>query len=122
MKSSSILNTKCFEFKHYFERNEELYFNFGLDTVFLEFNLIDVEFELMFYSNRSFNLENKIFIPTSSFTVIKYVAIYTIPVDENVNFCLDNQDDQSDHLIRQVREALTQNEYKTSTTSITTNS
>lgn len=90
---------KCYEFKHFFSK-KRLYFDFELDTVFLQFNLADVELELMFYPDKAFGLENKIFIPSHSYTTAKYVAIYTLPLGEELDFCLDYQDDKSENLIR----------------------
>lgn len=105
---------KCYQIKHRFEP-EELKTEFPLDTVFLQFDLVDLEFELLFYANLSWSLENKIYIPAHSFTVLRYIAVYTIPVNENLTYCLHNQDDRSDVLIREVRDALANDYYKIST-------
>lgn len=96
---------KCYQIKHQFEP-KEVKTDFSLDTVFLQFDLIDLEFELMFYANLTWSLENKIYIPAHSFTVLRYIAVYTVPVGENLTFCLHNQDDRSDTLIRNVRDVL----------------
>ena len=106
---------KCYEFKHHFEFTE-LRTEFPLDTVFLQFDLVDLDFELMFYPNRSWSLDNRIYIPSYSFTVLRYIAVYTIPVYENLTFCFYKQDSQSDALIEAVRSTLANNEhYKIST-------
>ena len=103
---------KCYEFEHTFEPTQ-LSSKFPLDTVFLQFDLksSSPEFELMFYADKSWSLENCLYIPAHSLTILRYIAVYTIPVNENLTFCLHNQNDESEALISEVRDALARSDY-----------
>lgn len=84
----------------------------------MEINLVNQDLELMFYANRCFTIENKIYIPSFSTTTLKYIPILTLPSGENrITFCLhpEHQDDTSDRLIRQVRKSLKNDYYRIST-------